>query len=49
MESTKPSTAISIPYHPSQMEPTPITSTDFKTGPLSLEMFNLAATDLNEK
>ena len=26
-----------------------MTSTDFKTGPLSLEMFNHAATDLNEK
>ena len=26
-----------------------MTSTDFKTGLLSLEMFNHAATDLNEK
>ena len=26
-----------------------MTSTDFKTGPLSLEMFNHAATELNEK
>ena len=49
MESTKPLTTLSIPYHPSQLEPTPMTSTDFKTGPLSLEMFNCAATDLNEK
>ena len=49
METTKPSTTLSIPYHPSQLEPTPMTSTDFKTGPLSLEMFNCAATDLNEK
>ena len=31
------------------MEPTPIISPDFKTRPLSLEMFNCAATDLNEK
>ena len=49
METTKPSTTLSIPYHPSQLEPSPITSTDFKTGLLSLEMFNHAATDLNEK
>ena len=49
METTKPSTTISVPYHPSQLEPSPMTSTDFKTGPLSLEMFNHAATDLNEK
>ena len=49
METTKPSTTISIPYHPSQLEPLPITSTDYKIGPLSLEMFNHAATDLNEK
>ena len=37
METTKPSTTISIPYHPSRLEPTPITSTDFKTRLLSLE------------
>ena len=49
METTKPSTTISVPYHPSQLEPSPMTSTDFKTGLLSLEMFNHAATDLNEK
>ena len=49
MEATKPSTTISVPYHPSQLEPSPMTTTDFKTGPLSLEMFNRAATDLNEK
>ena len=49
METTKPSTTISIPYHPSRLEQTPITSPDFKTGLLSLEMFNCAATDLNEK
>ena len=49
METTKPSTTISVPYHPSQLEPSPMTSTDFKTGPLSLEMFNHSAADLNEK
>ena len=27
----------------------PLTSTDYKSEPLSLEMFNHAATDLNEK
>ena len=31
------------------MDPSPSTSTDYKTKPLSLEMFNRAATDLNEK
>ena len=30
METTKPSTTISVPYHPSQLEPSPMTSTDFK-------------------
>ena len=49
METTKPSTTISVPYHPSQLEPSPMTTTDFKTEPLSLEMFNHAATDLNKK
>ena len=32
METTKPSTTISVPYHPSQLEPLPMTSTDYKTG-----------------
>ena len=49
METTKPSTTITVPYHPSQLEPLPMTSTDYKMGPLSLEMFNHAVTDLNEK
>ena len=49
METTKPSTTISAPYHPPRLEPSPTTTTDFKTGPLSLEMFNHAAMDLNEK
>ena len=51
METTKPSNAISIPYHTSQLEllPSTSTSTDYKSKSLSLEMFNHAATDLNEK
>ena len=42
-------TTISVPYHTSPLEPLPSTSTDYKTELLSLEMFNRAATDLNEK
>ena len=49
METAKPSTTVSIPFHPFQLEPSPMNSTDVKTGPLSLEMFNHAATDLNDK
>ena len=49
METMKPSTNISIPYHPSQLEPSSITTTNVKTGPVSLEMFNRATTDLNDK
>ena len=39
------------PYRATPMEPLPSTSTatDYKSEPLSLEMFNRAATDLNEK
>ena len=46
---TKPPPA--VPYHTAHMEPLPLTSTatDYKFEPLSLEMFNRAATDLNEK
>ena len=43
----KPST--SVPYHTTQMEPLPSMSTDYKSKLLSLEMFNHAATNLNEK
>ena len=41
----------SVPYQTTHMEPLPSTSTatDHKSEPLSLEMFNCAATDLNEK
>ena len=40
-----------VPYYTTHMEPLPSTSTatDYKSKPLSLEMFNCAATDLNEK
>ena len=39
------------PYHATPLEPLPPTSTttDYKSEPLSLEMFNCTATDLNEK
>ena len=46
MENEKPSTSINIPL---QMEPTSSHSTTITTGPLSLEMFNHAATNLNDK
>ena len=50
METTKPLTTISVPYHTSQLDlQLPTTSTDYKSKLLSLEMFNCAATDLNEK
>ena len=38
-----------VPYHTTHMEPLPSTSTDYKSKPLSSEMFNCAATNLNEK
>ena len=49
METTKPSTTASTSLHPFQLEPLPMNPTNFKTGPLSLEMFNSAATDLRDK
>ena len=49
METAKPPTTISVPYRTSQLEPLPLTSTDYKSKMLSLEMFNHAATDLNDK
>ena len=48
LQMNKPTTNISVPYQ-THMEPLPLTSTDYKSKPLSLEMFNHAATDLNEK
>ena len=49
LQITKPPPA--VPYHATHMEPLPSTSTatDYKSEPLSLEMFNRTATDLNEK
>ena len=46
MENEKPSTSINILV---QMEQTSSHSTTVTTGPLSLEMFNRATTDLNDK
>ena len=47
----KPPTNATVPYHTTHMELLPSTSstTNYKSEPLSLEMFNRAATDLNEK
>ena len=45
----KPPTTIPVPYRKSPLEPLSSTSTDYKTELLSLELFNHAATDLNEK
>ena len=49
METTKPPTTISVLYRTSRLEPLPSTSTDYKYKPVSLEMFNCAVTNLNEK
>ena len=40
-----------VPYHATHMEPLPSTSaaTDYQSEPISLEMFNHAASDLNNK
>ena len=40
-----------IPYHATPVEPqlSTSTATDYKSKPISLEMFNHAATDLNDK
>ena len=44
-------TNATVPYCATHMEPLPSTSTatDYKSEPLSLEMFNCTATDLSEK
>ena len=49
LQMTKPPPV--VPYCATHMEPLPSTSTatDYKSEPLSLEMFNRDATDLNEK
>ena len=51
LKMNKPPTNATVPYHTTNMEPLPSTSTatDYKSKPLSLEMFNCAATNLNEK
>ena len=49
LQTEKPTTTISVPYHTTHLEPLLSISTDYKTELLSLEMFNRAATDLNEK
>ena len=49
LQMEKSLTTISVPYPTSHLEPLPSTSTDYKTKLLSLEMFNCAATNLNEK
>ena len=42
---------LAVPYRATPMEPLPLTSTatDYKSEPISLEMFNRAATHLNKK
>ena len=49
LQITKPQPA--VPYRAAPVEPLPSTSaaTDYKSEPISLEMFNCAATDLNNK
>ena len=46
LETEKPSTTANILF---RLEPSPMNTTDIKTGPLSLEMFSHATTDLNDK
>ena len=47
MDANKPSTTTDVPL---QLDSSPkFKTTDMITGPLSLEMFNCAATDLGEK
>ena len=52
MDTTKLPTTIAIQYQPPKLKPLPTpstTTTNYTSRPLSLEMFNQAATDLNEK
>ena len=47
MDTKKPLTTTNVPLHlDSSLK---LKTTDIKTGPLSMEMFNHAATDLGEK
>ena len=49
LSTTKPQPV--VPYCPTPMEPLPSTSTtsQYQSEPISLEMFNHAAADLNDK
>ena len=49
LPTTKPQPV--VPYHATPMEPLPSTSTtsEYQSDPISLEMFNRAASDLNDK
>ena len=51
LQMNKPPTDATVPYRVTHMGPLPSTSTatNYKSKPLSLEMFNHTATDLNEK
>ena len=51
LQMNKSLASATVPYHTTHMELLPSTSTaiDYKSKPLSLEMFNCSATDLNEK
>ena len=51
LQMNKPPTNAAVPYCATHMGPLPSTSTatDYKSKPLSLEMFNCTATNLNEK
>ena len=47
MDTEKPSTTMNIPFQLDSSQK--LKSNDIKTGPLSLEMFNRVASDLNDK
>ena len=49
LQMEKPPMTISVPYCTSPLDPLPSTSTEYKTKLLSFEIFNWAATNLNEK
>ena len=49
LQMNKPPTNATVPYHTTHMELLPSTSTDYKSEPVPLEIFNHAAIDLNEK
>ena len=51
LQMNKSQASAAVPYHTTHMEPLPSTSTatDYKSKPVSLEMFHHAASDLNKK